>query len=92
MKLDPNTTALLDQMGFDAAMIEAMLLGGALLSVLAIVTAIPTVMIAKRKGRSPALWLLFALSVPVLPLLLVWLLPIVPIVSKVPGAGRPPEQ
>ena len=89
MKLDPNTSALLDQMGFDAAMIEALLLGGAVLSVLAIATAIPTVMIAKRKGRSPALWLLFALSVPVLPLLLVWLLPTV---SKAPGAGRPPEQ
>jgi hypothetical protein len=35
------------------------------------------------------LWLLFALSVPVLPLLLVWLLPKVP---KVPGTDRPPQR
>jgi hypothetical protein len=39
-------------------------------------------MLAKRKGRSVALWLVLSLSFPVLPLLLVWLLPAV---------KRPPE-
>jgi hypothetical protein len=43
-----------------------------------LVTAIPTGIIARRKNRSRGLWLLFALSIPVLPLLLVWLLPALP--------------
>jgi hypothetical protein len=55
------------------------------LTVLALVTAIPTGIIAKRKGRSMTLWLLFALSIPVVPLLLIWLLPAVP--GDVPRQG-----
>ena len=73
--LDPQTTALLRQLGVDAANIESLLASAAILSVVALVTAIPTVIIAKRKNRSRGLWLLFALSIPVLPLLLIWLLP-----------------
>lgn len=84
--LDPNTTALLSQLGVDPAMIESLLSSAILLSVLALVAAIPTGMIARRKGRSRALWVLFALSIPVLPLLLVWLLP------EVPAANRPAEK
>jgi hypothetical protein len=76
--LDPNTTALLNQLGFDAGLVETLLTSAIQLTVLALVTAIPTVIIAKRKGRSRALWLLFALSIPVVPLLLIWLLPAVP--------------
>ena len=86
MKLDPNTTALLNQLGYDAATIEALMSSLVLLTVLAVVAAIPTAMIARRKGRSAGLWLLFALSIPLLPLLLVWLLP------KVPGVDRPPQR
>jgi MFS family permease len=76
--LDPNTTVLLNQLGFDAGLVETMLSSAILLTVLALVTAIPTGIIAKQKGRSRMLWLLFALSVPAVPLLLIWLLPAVP--------------
>ena len=84
MKLDPNNTALLQQLVYDAETSESMVSSLIVLTVVSVIAAIPTVMIARRKGRSPALWLLFALSVPVLPLLLVWWLPKVP--------GKPPEQ
>jgi hypothetical protein len=40
-----------------------------------VVAAIPTVILARRKGRSAVAWLLLALSIPIVPLLLVWLLP-----------------
>ena len=76
--LDPQTTELLRQLGVDAASIESLLASAAILSVVAVLAAIPTGIIAKRKNRSRALWLLFALSIPVIPLLLVWLLPALP--------------
>ena len=76
--LDPNTLALLDQLGISAATVESALASLAIFTILTLVTAIPTVILAKRKGRSVAGWLLLALSLPVLPLLLVWLLPKLP--------------
>jgi hypothetical protein len=76
--IDPNTTALLNQLGFDAGILESLMSGAIFLTVLTLITAFPTVAIAKRKGRSKTLWLLFALSIPVIPLLLIWLLPEVP--------------
>ncbi|MCE9570500.1 MAG: hypothetical protein K8R10_10960 [Rhodocyclales bacterium] len=76
--LDPNTLALLDQLGISAATVESALASLAIFTILTLVTAIPTVILAKRKGRSVAGWLLLALSLPVLPLLLVWLLPTLP--------------
>jgi hypothetical protein len=82
--LDPNTTTLLNQLGFDAGLVETLLSSVIWLTFLALVTAIPTVIIARRKGRSSTLWLLFSLSIPVVPLLLILLLP------KVPGEG--PQQ
>ncbi|MDK9704493.1 MAG: hypothetical protein OEL20_15270 [Sulfuritalea sp.] len=92
MQLDPNTTALLNQLGLDAAAVESLVSSLIVLTVASVIAAIPTAIIARRKGRSPALWLLFALSVPVLPLLLVWLLPKVPKVPELPGADRPPQR
>jgi hypothetical protein len=59
-------------------MIDGLVSGTVALTVVTLLAAIPTGMIAKRKGRSRGLWLLFALSVPLLPLLLVWLLPAKP--------------
>ena len=76
--LDPQTIDLLRQFGVDAGNLEPLLASAAILTVVMLVTAVPTGIIASRKNRSRGLWLLFALSVPVLPLLLVWLLPPLP--------------
>ena len=76
--LDPNSAALLRQLGIDPGMVDGLLSGTIVLTVATLLAAIPTGMIARRKGRSRGLWLLFALSVPLLPLLLVWLLPAKP--------------
>ena len=81
--LDPQTTALLNQLGFDTGSIESLLSGAIFLTIATVVAAIPTGMIAKRKGRSTTFWVVLALSIPVVPLLLVWLLP------EVPAAGPP---
>jgi di/tricarboxylate transporter len=75
---DPQTIALLRQLGVDPAALESLLASAAILTVLMLVTAIPTAIIAGRKNRSRGWWVLFALSIPVLPLLLVWLLPALP--------------
>ncbi len=76
--LDPQAIALLGQLGVDAADFESLLASAAILSVVALVMVIPTGIIAKRKNRSRSLWVLFALSIPLIPLLLIMLLPAVP--------------
>lgn len=73
--LDPQISAQLVQLGFDPKTIEALVSWALYLTIIAVVAAIPTGIIAKRKGRSVTWWVIFALSVPVLPLLIVWLLP-----------------
>lgn len=73
--LDANTIAVLGQFGIDRDAAEAALSWLILLTVLSVVAAIPTVILARRKGRSAVVWLLLALSIPIVPLLLVWLLP-----------------
>jgi predicted PurR-regulated permease PerM len=73
--LDPNTLALLSLAGISPETAESAVTGLALATVLSLVTAIPTVMLARRKGRSVAFWLVLALSFPLLPLLVLWLLP-----------------
>lgn len=75
--LDPQTAALLSQLGFDAALVERLMFGMMVLTVLTVAAAIPTAIIARKKGRSRSFWLLFALSIPLLPLLLIWWLPAV---------------
>jgi hypothetical protein len=80
--LDPDTAALLNQLGYDAGFIESLLSSAIWLTVVALVTAVPTGIIAERKGRSRTLWFLLALSIPLLPLLLVWLLPKLPEKTK----------
>lgn len=76
--LDPNTLALLDQLGISAATVESALASLAIFTILTLATAIPTAIVAKQKGRSVAGWLFLALSIPVVPLLMVWLLPKLP--------------
>jgi len=73
--LDPQTAALLSELGYDPATAEAILRWAIWLTVASVVAAIPTGMIAKRKGRSVTGWVLLELCIPVVPLLLVWLLP-----------------
>lgn len=84
--LDPNTTTLLNQLGYDAGTIESLMSGAILIMVATLLAAIPTAMIARRKNRSRTLWLLFALSIPLVPLLLICLLP------ALPRAKPPAEQ
>ena len=73
--LDPQIAALLTELGYDPATVESLIKWSFYLTVATVVAAIPTGMIARRRGRSVAGWVVFALCVPVLPLLLVWLLP-----------------
>ena len=75
---DPQTMELLRQLGVDPASVESLVFSAAIFTVLTVASAIPTGIIARRKRRSRSLWLLFALSLPVIPLLLVWLLPPLP--------------
>jgi hypothetical protein len=76
--IDSDIAGLLSRLGLDADTIGVVMSIATLLTVLAVITAIPTGRIAERKGRSRLLWVLFALSVPLIPLLLVALLPAVP--------------
>jgi hypothetical protein len=73
--LDPQLSDLLRELGYDPATVEAIARVGLYLTIASVIAAIPTGMIAKRRGRSVAGWVVFALCVPLLPLLLVWLLP-----------------
>jgi len=72
--LDPQVSALLVQLGYDPAAIEAVISDTIYLTIVAVAAAVPTGLIAKRKSRSVTGWVVFALSVPLLPLLVVWLL------------------
>ena len=76
--LDANTVAQLNQLGISTGTIESALSGLIVLTVLSVVAAIPTAILARRKGRSVAGWLILALTIPVLPLLLIWFLPKLP--------------
>lgn len=73
--LDPQTTALLGQVGIDPATIDSVVAWTIYLTIASVIAAIPTGMIARRKGRSVSAWVILALCVPVLPLLIIWLLP-----------------
>jgi ABC-type spermidine/putrescine transport system permease subunit I len=72
--LDPQLAALLTEFGVDPAIVESTLKWAIYLTIVSVVAAIPTGIIAKRKGRSVSGWVIFALCVPLLPLLIVWLL------------------
>jgi len=71
--LDPQVSALWVQLGYDPTTIEAVISDAVYLTIVAVVAAVPTGPIAKRKGRSVTGWVVFALSVPLLPLLIAWL-------------------
>jgi hypothetical protein len=73
--LDPHTAELVRQLGFDPSAIEALLSWGMILTVATLLAAVPTGIIAKRKGRSVGGWVVFALSLPIIPLLIIWMMP-----------------
>jgi len=73
--LDPQLSAQLSELGFDPAAVETMLRWATYVTVASVVAAVPTGMIAKRKGRSATRWVVFELCIPIIPLILVWLLP-----------------
>jgi hypothetical protein len=73
--LDPQVSALLGELGVDPATVEKVITGSIYLTIVSVIAAIPTGVIAKRKGRSVSGWVIFALCVPLLPLAIVWLLP-----------------
>lgn len=75
MNVFDSYMALFNQIGIDSSGLMSSVF---LLTILQVVTAIPTGRIAKQKRRSRVLWILLALSIPLIPLLLVWLLPAIP--------------
>lgn len=75
---DSQIADVLAELGYDVATIHAILAWSLYLTLVSVVAAIPTGIIARRKGRSVVGWVIFALLVPLLPLLIVWLLPAKP--------------
>ena len=73
--LDPQLSALMVELGLDPKSIEALVSGSIYFTIVAIAAAVPTGVVASRRGRSVTGWVMFALALPVLPLLIVWLLP-----------------
>jgi hypothetical protein len=80
--LDPDTIALLGQLGISADTIESALSALLFLTIVTVVATIPTAILARKKQRSVTGWVILALSVPVVPLLVIWLLPALP--AKLP--------
>ena len=68
-------SAQLAQLGFDPAVAESIIRWATYLTVASLVAAVPTGLIARRKGRSVTGWVIFELCVPVVPLLIVGMLP-----------------
>ncbi|MBK6639459.1 MAG: hypothetical protein IPH08_02035 [Rhodocyclaceae bacterium] len=73
--LDPQTIELLRQLGYDPTLVERVLSAGLWITLATVLAAIPTGIIARRRGRSVVGWVLLALSLPLIPLLLVYRLP-----------------
>jgi hypothetical protein len=89
--LDPNTIALLGQLGISADTIESALSFLAVLTVVTVAATIPTAILAKKKRRSVTGWIFLALSIPVVPLLLIWLAPTLP-PKFPPNLPQPPAK
>ena len=72
---DQSLSTLLASFGLSPEMVESGLTAMVWITVITVVATIPTAILARQRGRSVALWVVFALSIPVIPLLLVCLLP-----------------
>lgn len=81
-----DLSALLVDLGYDPRAIEVIISWAIYLTIASVIAAIPTGVIAKRKGRSIVGWVMFALCVPIVPLLLVWILPTS--LKTTAGSGR----
>jgi hypothetical protein len=76
--LESQLIELLGQLGINGGDLGPLMSSALLLTILEVITAIPTGRIAKRKGRSMILWVFLALTIPLLPLLFIWILPAIP--------------
>jgi len=72
---DTSLVTLLVSLGIPPEMAASSVSAMVWLTVVTAAAALPTAWLARARGRSVALWVVFALSIPVIPLLLVWLLP-----------------
>ena len=73
--IDPQLSSLLAQFGIEPEAANAIVSGAIYFTIGTLAAAIPTGMIARRRGRSVIGWVALALSIPLLPLLAVWILP-----------------
>lgn len=73
-----NTVAYLIQSGFMASFMDAATSWLIVLIALTIAAAISTCLLARNKGRSVVWWVALALAIPVVPLVFIWLLPVLP--------------
>ncbi|MFA6313085.1 MAG: hypothetical protein WCV99_06515 [Sterolibacterium sp.] len=73
-----HTVAFLIQSGFMASFVDAATSWLIILIALTIAAAISTCFVARSKGRSVVWWVALALAIPVVPLVFIWLLPILP--------------
>lgn len=89
--LDANTITLLGQLGISADTVESALSVLFWLTVVTVIAAIPTAILAKKKQRSVIGWLILALSIPVLPLLAISLLPKLPPKAPPQSTRQPAE-
>lgn len=78
------TVAYLIQSGFIASFLDAATSWLVVLVAITLVAAISTRSLARSKGRSVFWWVTLALAIPLLPLALLWLLPVLP----APGVNR----
>ncbi len=73
--LSPEIAAILTRFGISAESLDTAIGSLFYITVITLLTSVATWLVAKRKHRSVILWVSLALSVPVLPLLILWFLP-----------------
>ncbi|MCX7175006.1 MAG: hypothetical protein NT159_14030 [Proteobacteria bacterium] len=66
------------QSGFMTSFLDAATSWLIVLIALTIASAISTRFLARSKGRSVVWWVALALAIPVVPLIFIWLLPVLP--------------
>ena len=78
LNAEQQVVAYLIQSGFTASFMDGATSALVFFIALALATAFSTSIVAKSKGRSVLWWTSLALLIPVIPLLLIWRLPVLP--------------